>query len=208
MAGKQWLNILSRALVKSEDVCKEDECSLHKEKLKLFCLDHQELVCLVCRDAGIHFGHRFRPLEEVVEYAKEKLQDNDCQKNCDEQAENIKIQRENFERKIKKDFEDLRRFLDVEEEARLAAVREEETKKNQTMKEKMAALGEQTAALSDVISSAEEMLMSSKVSFMKKFKNVMSIIQEPHKTSQLLPGGLLDEAKHVGNLKFKVWERM
>ncbi|XP_057705185.1 E3 ubiquitin-protein ligase TRIM35-like [Corythoichthys intestinalis] len=206
---------LSRASVKSEDLC-----SLHEGKLQLFCLDHQELVCLVCRDAEIHIGHTFQPLDEVVkghheelqrglQKAKERLQDyNDCRENFNEQAEYIKVQRENVEGKIKKDFEELRRFLDVEEEARLAAVREEKKKKSQTMKEKMVALDRQMAALSNFIRSTEEQLASGNVSFMKKFKTAMSGIQELPEKPHLLPGGLLDEAKHVGNLKFKVWERM
>nr|XP_061794072.1 E3 ubiquitin-protein ligase TRIM35-like [Nerophis lumbriciformis] len=212
LALRNMCENLSPASVKSEDMC-----SLHEEKLQLFCLDHLELVCHICRDAKIHVGHKFRPLEEIVkghheelqeelQKAKEILQDyNDCHENCNKQAEYIKVQRENVERKIKKDFEELRRFLDIEEEARLAAAREEETKKNQTMKEKMAAHGEQTAALSDLIRSSEEQQASGNVFVMKKFKTAMSRIQElPEK----LPGGLLDEAKHVGNLKFKVWERM
>ncbi|XP_057703570.1 E3 ubiquitin-protein ligase TRIM35-like [Corythoichthys intestinalis] len=206
---------VSRASVKSEDIC-----SLHEEKLQLFCLDHQELVCLVCRDEEIHIGHTFQPLDEVVkghheelqrglQKANERLQDyNDCRKNFNEQAEYIKAQREKVERKIKKDFEELHRFLDVEEEARLAAVREEKKKKSQTMKEKMVALDRQMVALSNLIRSTEKQLASGHVSFMKKLKTAMSRIQELPEKPQLLPGGLLDEAKHVGNLKFKVWERM
>ncbi|XP_057705195.1 E3 ubiquitin-protein ligase TRIM35-like [Corythoichthys intestinalis] len=215
LALRNMCENLSLASFKSEDMC-----SLHEEKLKLFCLDHRELVCLICRDAEIHVGHKIRPLEEVVEAhreklqkglqkAKERLQDyNDCRENCNEQAEYIKFQREQVERKIKKDFEELRRFLDVEEETRLAAVREEEKKKSQTMKGKMAALGEQTAALSDVIRSTEEQLPSGNVSFLKKFNIAMSRIQELPNKPELISGGLLDEAKHVGNLKFKVWEQM
>nr|XP_061794068.1 E3 ubiquitin-protein ligase TRIM35-like [Nerophis lumbriciformis] len=215
LALRNMCENLSCASLKSEDIC-----SLHEEKLQLFCLDHQELVCHICRDAEIHVGHKFRPLEEVVkghheelqkglQKAKERLKDyNNCQENCNEQAEYIKVQREKVERKIKKDFEELRRFLDVEEEARLAAVREEEKKKTHTMKEKMAALDRQMAALSNLIRSTEEQLASGNVSFMKKFKTAMSRIQELPEKPQLLPGGLLDEAKHVGNLKFKVWERM
>ncbi|XP_057703577.1 E3 ubiquitin-protein ligase TRIM39-like [Corythoichthys intestinalis] len=206
---------LSQASVKSEDIC-----SLHQEEFKLFCLDHQELVCIICRDSAIHVGHKFRPLKEVVighheelqkglQNAKERLKDyNDCKENCNEQAEYIKVQREKVERKIKKDFEELRRFLDVEEEARLAAVREEEKKKGQTMKEKIAVLDQQMAALSDVIRSTEEQLASGSISFMKKFKTAMSRIQEIPDQPKLLRGGLLDKAKHVGNLKFKVWKQM
>ncbi|XP_057703572.1 E3 ubiquitin-protein ligase TRIM39-like [Corythoichthys intestinalis] len=215
LALKNLCENLSRASVKSEDIC-----SLHEEKFQLFCLDHQELVCLVCRDAEIHIGHTFRPLKEVVkahheelqkglQKARERLQDyNDCQENCIEQAEYIKVQREDVECMIKKDFEELRRFLDVEEEARLAAVREEEQKKSKMMKEKIVVLGQQMTVLSDVIRSTEEQLASGNVSFMMKFKTAMSRIQELPEKPQLLPGGLLDEAKHVGNLKFKVWDQM
>ncbi|XP_057705186.1 E3 ubiquitin-protein ligase TRIM35-like isoform X1 [Corythoichthys intestinalis] len=215
LALRNMCENLSCASLKSEDIC-----SLHEEKLQLFCLDHQELVCHICRDAEIHVGHKFRPLEEVVkghyeelqkglQKAKERLKDyNDCRENCNEQAEHIKVQRENVERKIKKDFEELRHFLDVEEEARLAAVREEEKMKSHTTTEKIAALDRQMAALSNLIRSTEEQLASGNVSFMKKFKTAMSRIQELPEKPQLLPGGLLDEAKHVGNLKFKVWERM
>ncbi|XP_057687951.1 E3 ubiquitin-protein ligase TRIM35-like isoform X2 [Corythoichthys intestinalis] len=207
LALKNLCENLSRASVKSEDMC-----SLHKEELKLFCLDHQELVCIVCRNAGIHDGHNFRPLEEVheklqksLQNAEERLQDyEDCRKNCNEHAEYINVQREKVELKIEKDFEELRHFLDVEKEARLAAVREEGKTKGQMMKKKMAALDRQIAALSDAIRSTD----SGNVSFMKKFKTGMSRIQELPEKPQLLPGGLLDEAKHVGNLKFKVWERM
>ncbi|XP_057703479.1 E3 ubiquitin-protein ligase TRIM35-like isoform X2 [Corythoichthys intestinalis] len=215
LALKNLCENVSRASVKSEDIC-----SLHQEELKLFCLDHQELVCLICRDSEIHVGHKFRPLEEIVKGHHEELQKglqkankrlqyyNDCRGNCHEQAEYIKVQREMVERKIKKDFEELRCFLHVEEEARLAAVREEEKNKSQTMKEKIAVLDQQMAALSDAIRSTEELLTSGNVSFIKKFKTAMSRIQELPERPQLLPGGLLDEAKHVGNLKFKVWERM
>ncbi|XP_057705184.1 E3 ubiquitin-protein ligase TRIM35-like [Corythoichthys intestinalis] len=215
LALKNLCENFSRASIKSEDIC-----SMHQEKLKLFCLDHREFVCIICRDSEIHVGHTFRPLKEIVKGHHEELKEglpkaierlqiyNDCRKNCNEQAEYIKVQRENVERKIKKDFEELRRFLHVEEEARLAAVREEEQKKSEIMKEKIVFLGKQMAALSDVIRSTEEQLASGNVSFMKNFKTVMSRIQELPEKPQLLRGGLLDQAKHVGNLKFKVWERM
>uniref|UniRef100_A0A8C1PC51 Uncharacterized protein n=1 Tax=Cyprinus carpio TaxID=7962 RepID=A0A8C1PC51_CYPCA len=44
----------------------EEICSLHSEKLKLFCLEDKQLVCLVCRDSQKHASHTFRPISEVV----------------------------------------------------------------------------------------------------------------------------------------------
>lgn len=42
-------------------------CQLHKEKLKLFCLEDKEPVCVVCRDSKMHSNHNFRPLDEAAE---------------------------------------------------------------------------------------------------------------------------------------------
>uniref|UniRef100_A0A8C1NR97 Zmp:0000001316 n=1 Tax=Cyprinus carpio TaxID=7962 RepID=A0A8C1NR97_CYPCA len=51
----------------------EEVCSLHNEKLKLFCLDEEQPVCVVCRDSEKHLSHRFRPINEVVSSYKEQL---------------------------------------------------------------------------------------------------------------------------------------
>ncbi len=44
----------------------EEICSLHSEKLKLFCLEDKQPVCLVCRDSKQHDNHTFRPIREAV----------------------------------------------------------------------------------------------------------------------------------------------
>uniref|UniRef100_A0A671PFL7 RING-type domain-containing protein n=1 Tax=Sinocyclocheilus anshuiensis TaxID=1608454 RepID=A0A671PFL7_9TELE len=44
----------------------EEICSLHSEKLKLFCLEDKQPVCLVCRDSQKYINHTFRPINEVV----------------------------------------------------------------------------------------------------------------------------------------------
>ena len=41
-------------------------CSDHTEKLKLFCLDDLQPVCLVCRDSKKHTNHKFLPLQEAA----------------------------------------------------------------------------------------------------------------------------------------------
>ncbi|XP_077352738.1 E3 ubiquitin-protein ligase TRIM35-like [Festucalex cinctus] len=201
--------------VKSEDIC-----SVHKETLKLFCLDDEELVCFICRDAEIHADHKFRPLDEVVKDYKLELH-NGLQDakgrlayyewikdRCSEHAAYVKVQSSQVESKIKKDFEELRRFLQVEEEARLCAVREEEQEKSRLLKEKIEALDRDMAALSEVIRTTEEQLTSDPISLVKNFQTTMNRTQELPDKPELLSGALLDEAKHVGNLKFTVWERM
>ncbi|XP_037130407.1 tripartite motif-containing protein 35-like [Syngnathus acus] len=216
LALRNVCKTFSQISTKSEDIC-----SSHKEKLKLFCLDDQELVCLICRDSEIHTNHQFRPVDEVAKDKKKKLQEvlqdakkrlkdfNEIRDNCNEQSVYIKVQREKVESKIKKDFEELRHFLQVEEEARLSAVKEEEKNKTQMMKTKMKALSTDMATLSDMIRTAEEQLMSDDLSLMKNFQTLMTRMQKPSDKPEQLPRGfLLEEAKNVGNLKYSVWEKM
>ncbi len=44
----------------------EEICSLHSEKLKLFCLEDKQPVCVVCMNSQKHDNHKFRPISEVV----------------------------------------------------------------------------------------------------------------------------------------------
>ncbi|XP_077359571.1 tripartite motif-containing protein 5-like [Festucalex cinctus] len=122
----------------------EDICSAYKEKVELFCLDHQEVVCMSCRDEKIHAGHKLRPLDEVVKGPTEELMHNVKGKladyshvtnDCNEQEALVKLQDES---KMKTDFEELRHFLQVEEEASLAAVRDGEEEKSRMKKEEVA----------------------------------------------------------------------
>lgn len=43
-----------------------DLCVLHKEPLKLFCHDDEELLCCVCHTSKKHQGHRVCPMEEAA----------------------------------------------------------------------------------------------------------------------------------------------
>ena len=49
------------------DSASEELCSLHSEKLKLFCHDDQQLVCLICRDSLKHKKHNCVPVNEAAE---------------------------------------------------------------------------------------------------------------------------------------------
>ncbi|XP_062391104.1 zinc-binding protein A33-like [Sardina pilchardus] len=56
-----------------DSVGSEVLCSLHKEALRLFCLEDKQPVCLVCRDSSEHKNHNFSPVVEIASAYKKKL---------------------------------------------------------------------------------------------------------------------------------------
>ncbi|XP_036380275.1 zinc-binding protein A33-like isoform X2 [Megalops cyprinoides] len=188
----------------------EDLCSLHGERLLFFCEEDQEAVCVVCQTSKKHRNHKLCPVEEAALDLKEKLKTalnpikeklekfTEVKQECEKTAEHIRRQAQHTEREIKAEFERLHQFLRNEEKARLAALREEEEQKSQMMKEKIENISRHVSTLSDQITTIERAMYYEDISFLK------CTLQDP----QLLSGVLIDVAKHLGNLKFRVWEKM
>ncbi|XP_062274254.1 zinc-binding protein A33-like [Scomber scombrus] len=196
-------------------------CSKHQEEPKLFCKDEQRAVCPVC-EFSFHQSHKVVPVEEAVSDLKDQLksdlkslQDNknkykQVEKTYNEMIQHSKKQLLSTEKQIRAEFNKLHQFLKEEEESRLAALREEEEQKGKTMSREMKRIQKQISSLSDSISAVEEDLQKHNVSFLNSYKPTQTRARAQSSPSdpQLVSGALIDEAKHLGNLSFRVWEKM
>ncbi|KAL2084163.1 hypothetical protein ACEWY4_019681 [Coilia grayii] len=195
-------------------------CSLHGERLKLFCLEDKQPICVVCQASRKHSGHQVLPIDEAAGDYKEqlkkalkplqaKLKDFEYVKHtCDLTANHIKGQAQQSERRIKEEFKKLHQFLNDEEEARIRALKEEERQKSLMMKEKIEEMNKQMSSLRDTITAIEKQMCAEDIILLQNFKTTSESFQCPLPTPKTVSGALIDVAKHLGNLSFRVWEKM
>ncbi|XP_023270123.1 nuclear factor 7, ovary-like [Seriola lalandi dorsalis] len=173
-------------------------------------------------ELGESQSHKVVPVEQAVSDLKEQLKSDlkslqdkrskykQVEKTYSEMIQHSKKQLLSTERQIRAEFNKLHQFLKEEEESRLAALREEEEQKGKTISREMKMIQEQISSLSDSISAVEEDLQKHNVPFLSSYKPTQTRARAQCSLSdpQLLSGALIDVAKHLGNLSFRVWEKM
>ncbi|XP_034547624.1 nuclear factor 7, brain-like [Notolabrus celidotus] len=196
-------------------------CSKHQEVPKLFCKDEQRAVCSVC-DVSLHQSHTVVPVDQAVRELKEQLKPDlkslqdkrnkykQVEETYKEVIQHSKKQLLSTERKIRAEFNKLHQFLKEEEESRLTALREEEEQKGKTISREMKRIQELISSLSDSICAVEGDLQKHNVAFLSSYKptQTRARVQCSESDPHLVSGALIDEAKHLGNLSFRVWEKM
>ncbi|XP_074513619.1 nuclear factor 7, brain-like [Sebastes fasciatus] len=196
-------------------------CSLHNERLKLFCRDHQTPICVVCKESNLHRNHCFTPSDEAAQTHRDDLQEyvsslqekvklfSEVKVNCEKTHEEIKKQALDTEMKITEEFEVLQQFLLSEKEVRIAALKEEEEYKREMMKDKIALLTGEVNTLESTINTIEGGMRENDTSFLFKVKALRSAAQRPlPEDPEPVTGALIHVAKYLGNMSFNVWCKM
>ncbi|XP_072513680.1 zinc-binding protein A33-like [Salminus brasiliensis] len=193
-------------------------CALHCERLSLFCVDDETMVCVQCVSQD-HQSHSFCSLSKAAGLHKETflshltnlektLQDFRKVKDVrDLMAAHVKFQAKRTEQQIKEEFEMLHLFLRTEEEVRISALRKEEQEKSQMMKKSTEELEGQIEEISTRIRESEDKLKDD-VLFLQDLKGATERAQYTAPNPKPDAGALIDVAKHLGNLRYRVWEKM
>ncbi|XP_026777220.3 E3 ubiquitin-protein ligase TRIM35 [Pangasianodon hypophthalmus] len=204
-----------RSSVPSDGLCK-----LHNEKLKLFCLEDQQPVCVVCQTSKRHKNHEFCPIDEVLYDIKEGLRAaldplqksqthlETAKQNYNRAALHIKSQAQCMERQIKKEFEKLHQFLREEEAARIAALKQEEEQKSQRIQRKIDETNREIARLQDIIKKTEKEMDTGDVAFLQNVESTVKEVQRTTKIPETETNMLINVSKHISNLKIRVCVRM
>ncbi|XP_078244779.1 zinc finger protein RFP [Pogona vitticeps] len=118
--------------VKKQDPKVRKICGKHEEPTKLFCKDDQVPICVVCDRSKGHRNHNVVPVEEAAQEYKELIstflerlrkQREEVllhKSNAEKESQDLLKKTEGEKQKTKFEFQQLRQFLDKQEEFLLA----------------------------------------------------------------------------------------
>ncbi|XP_056627525.1 E3 ubiquitin-protein ligase TRIM39 [Triplophysa dalaica] len=194
-------------------------CRQHGEKLTKYCVEDEELICDQCQGEE-HEDHECNSIEEATQEFKKELRAalsplqeklemlNTAKQNCQQTSAHIRRQAQNTLRLIKENFEKLHQFLHDEEISMLRALGEEEEQKSEKMTEMMDRLTDEIMTLQEAIRSKEEAMNEDELQFLRNYKKTSERVECMVKDPVEISEALIDVAKHIGCLKFRVWENM
>uniref|UniRef100_A0A8C7XSX7 Uncharacterized protein n=1 Tax=Oryzias sinensis TaxID=183150 RepID=A0A8C7XSX7_9TELE len=211
----------ARLLLVNESLCFE-----HEEKLKLFCVTDQQLVCIICRDGEKHEGHKFKPVKEAAESMKKDFQAflqtisaeisaaEERAKTQNEEITKTKEKSQKLMSQISSQFQEMHEFLqkreaEIKNELRLKE-NEEVEKMNQSASEIETFLSGKKE-MKEKIESALEVTNTER--FLKMCTEGESLLKTKGTIQQKTPNlSVVNSSLYIGpyesHLQFFVWKEM
>ncbi|XP_029966895.1 zinc-binding protein A33-like [Salarias fasciatus] len=195
-------------------------CSLHGEKLKLFCQDDQQPICLICRDAKEHKKHNCVPVNEAAEESRGQLKvglmhlktslgtSERAKARCEGMASHIELQAQQTEQSIKAQFQKVYQLLHEDEARRINALRKEAKLKREAMKARIEKWNAEILSLREKVQTIEKQINTEDILLVQNIKSTKQRLQHKPPDDENLSGALIDQAKHLGNLQFSIWKNI
>nr|XP_006001226.1 PREDICTED: zinc-binding protein A33-like [Latimeria chalumnae] len=195
-------------------------CERHEEKLKLFCEDDQQAICVVCGVSRDHKGHKMTPLHEAAQYFKEKLEE--AKQQFDQQRASLKTLETQQQKKISdvketaaalkahiiSEYEVLQRFLAEEQRALLAELRAEEEKLVAEMERNLEEIAKECSSLQRSVKDFGNWPSEDdSITLLMEMKKINERVSSGFKVCGVLSGDL-NVGKFRGPLQYAAWKRM
>ncbi|XP_070597117.1 E3 ubiquitin-protein ligase TRIM58-like [Erythrolamprus reginae] len=190
--NKQLANIvegIARLARKPSQETAEALCEKHGKKLRLFCQDDGESICLVCDKSREHRTHSVLTIEEAAHDYKMKLQEAvDVLRKTLAEATKLEVQEkektDQWKSKVKKyrtlivsGFEKRRQVLAEEEKLLLKHLQKEELDTVKKLERNSDILLEQCAALQNLIAEMDQTCQKPAATLLKGVKKTLTRIE-------------------------------
>ncbi|XP_041069347.1 zinc-binding protein A33-like [Carcharodon carcharias] len=138
-------------------------CQRHEERRKLFCLDCQGAICVVCSCAKEHRGHSFIPVEEAAILYKGKLEraidflqsqkEQACQSQSREEAKicQIKEQGKLLKEQAEAELVTIYQFLDAKKQELESKIEQEMCQTIEPLQENLEKIRQETSTIEQAI---------------------------------------------------------
>ncbi|XP_043971811.1 nuclear factor 7, ovary-like [Gambusia affinis] len=201
-------------------------CPEHEEKLKLFCITDQQLVCIICRDGEEHEGHQFKPVKEAAATLRKQLEMFEqstaddihaVERLAEAQKDEMFKTRERSQQllaRVGKQFEEMRRFLRRRENEIKSELKRKEEDNVEKMRETFQAVAvalSESRELKEKVSSVLKITESE--SFLKswtegKSKGALEHVFRPRVNELQVVESSLSLGPYESHLQFFMWKEM
>ncbi|XP_023967875.2 E3 ubiquitin-protein ligase TRIM39-like [Chrysemys picta bellii] len=172
--------------IRPENLKKQIVCRQHKDTLKLFCEDDDEVICVVCDKTQQHRSHTLVPIEEAAQDYKVKLQkDIELLKKTMEEISKLESRErnkpQNWKERVKcqrqqifLEFEKLQLLMNEKKKHFLQRLEEEEKETLQRLNKNIVKLSQQSSSLKKLFTEIEEKCQQPAAELLKDVKGTLA----------------------------------
>ncbi|XP_071030472.1 E3 ubiquitin-protein ligase TRIM62-like [Oncorhynchus clarkii lewisi] len=195
-------------------------CARHREELKLYCEEDQELLCLVCGLSQEHRNHNMVCVHEAQQRYRASLSSSmdslkgelntalQCERETEDEVKKLKEHTADLKQRIEAQFSDLHQFLYQEEKLLQVKLKTEERRELIRLDEHKALLCVEVCRLQRALNEIEDKLREQDPFTL--LRNIKTLVQRPTPKFEkpTLTAPSLCEGRFAGPLQYRVWKSL
>ncbi|XP_037340496.2 E3 ubiquitin-protein ligase TRIM69 [Pungitius pungitius] len=195
-------------------------CSRHREELKLYCEEDQELVCLVCGLSQEHRNHTMVCVQEAEQKYRASLNSSmdslkaelntalQCDREAEDEVKKLKEHTADLKVRIEAQFSDLHQFLYQEEKLLQVKLKTEERRELIRLDEHKALLCVEVSRLQRAVHEIEDKLKEQDAFALLRSIKVLLLRPSLKFEKPTFTPPSLCEGRFAGPLQYRVWKSM